>query len=75
MTRVITYTPTAPTNFSDGNAMFNGATQNMRQAFKTGISTADTFGQAIENKDWNLIATAIVMQVRHAIKLSKEEEK
>ena len=31
--------------------------------------------KAIENKDWNLIATAIVMQVRHAIKLSKEEEK
>jgi hypothetical protein len=30
--------------------------------------------KAIENKDWNLIATAIVMQVRHAIKLSKEEE-
>lgn len=31
--------------------------------------------KAIENKDWNLIATAIVMQVKHAIKLSKEEEK
>lgn len=31
--------------------------------------------KAIENKDWNLIATAIVMQVRHAIKISKEEEK
>jgi hypothetical protein len=31
--------------------------------------------KAIENKDWNLIATAIVVQVKHAIKLSKEEEK
>lgn len=31
--------------------------------------------KAIENKDWNLIATAIVMQVRYTIKISKEEEK
>lgn len=30
--------------------------------------------KAIKNKDWNLIATAIVIQVKHAIKLSKEEE-
>lgn len=30
--------------------------------------------EAIENKDWNLIATAIAIQVKHAIKLSKEEE-
>lgn len=30
--------------------------------------------KAIKNKDWNLIATAIVLQVKHAIKLSKEEE-
>lgn len=31
--------------------------------------------KAIENKDWNLIATAIVMQVRYAMKSNKEEEK
>lgn len=31
--------------------------------------------EAIKNKDWNLIATAIVSQVKYAIKLSKEEEK
>lgn len=31
--------------------------------------------KAIENKDWNLIATAIVMQVKYAMKLNKEEEK
>lgn len=31
--------------------------------------------KAIENKDWNLIATAIVMQVKYAIKINKEEEK
>ena len=31
--------------------------------------------KAIENKDWNLIATAIAIQVKHAINLSKEEEK
>jgi len=31
--------------------------------------------KAIENKDWNLIATAIVMQVQHTLKSSKEEEK
>lgn len=31
--------------------------------------------KAIENKDWNLIATAIAIQVKHAIKLSKEEER
>lgn len=37
MARVITYTPTEPTNFKDGNAMFHGAIQNMEQAFKTAI--------------------------------------
>lgn len=31
--------------------------------------------KAIKNKDWNLIATAIAIQVKHAIKLNKEEEK
>lgn len=31
--------------------------------------------KAIKNKDWNLIATAIVLQVKYAIKVSKEEEK
>lgn len=30
--------------------------------------------KAIENKDWNLIATAIAIQVRHAIKLNKEDK-
>jgi hypothetical protein len=30
--------------------------------------------KAIENKDWNLIATAIVMQVKYAMKSNKEEK-
>lgn len=30
--------------------------------------------KAIENKDWNLIATAIAIQVKHAIKLNKEDK-
>ena len=59
MTRVITYTPTAPTNFSDGNAMFNGATQNMRQAFKTGTSTADTFGQDVRDRNQAVLDSII----------------
>lgn len=31
--------------------------------------------EAIEKKDWNLIATTIAIQVKHAIELSKEEKK
>ena len=31
--------------------------------------------EAIENKDWNLIATAIVVQVKYALKLDKEDKK
>lgn len=30
--------------------------------------------KAIENKDWNLIATAIAIQIKYAIKLNKEDK-
>lgn len=59
MTRVITYTPTAPTNFSDGNAMFHGAIQNMNQAFKTGIDTADTFGENVRDRNQAVLDSII----------------
>ena len=59
MARVITYTPTAPTNFSGGNAMFQGATLNMNQAFKTGISTADTFGQDVRDRNQAVLDSII----------------
>lgn len=59
MARVITYTPTAPTNFSDGNAMFNGAIQNMNQAFKTGIDTADTFGENVRDRNQAVLDSII----------------
>lgn len=59
MARVITYTPTALTNFSDGNAMFNGAIQNMNQAFKTGIDTANTFGQNVRDRNQAVLDSII----------------
>ena len=59
MAREITYTPTAPTNFSDGNAMFNGAIQNMNQAFKTGIDTANTFGQNVRDRNQAVLDSII----------------
>lgn len=59
MARVITYTPTAPTNFSDGNAMFNGAIQNMNQAFKTGIDTANTLGQNVRDRNQAVLDSII----------------
>lgn len=31
--------------------------------------------EAIENKDWNLIATAIYVQVKYALKVDKEDKK
>lgn len=59
MARVITYTPTAPTNFSDGNVMFNGAIQNMNQAFKTGIDTANTLGQNVRDRNQAVLDSII----------------
>ena len=58
-TRVITYTPTEPTDFSDGNAMFHGAIQNMNQAFKTGIDTADTFGLNVRDRNQAVLDSII----------------
>lgn len=58
-TRVITYTPTGPTDFSDGNAMFHGAIQNMNQAFKTGIDTADTFGLNVRDRNQAVLDSII----------------
>ena len=57
--RVITYTPTEPTKFSDGNAMFHGATLNMNQAFKSGIATADTFGQDVRDRNQAVLDSII----------------
>lgn len=59
MTRVITYTPTAPTDFSDGNAMFQGAIQNMNQAFKTGSATIDTFGENVRDRNQAVLDSII----------------
>lgn len=59
MARVITYTPTAPTNFSDGNNMFHGAIENMNQAFKTGIDTANTFGQNVRDRNQAVLDSII----------------
>lgn len=59
MTRVITYTPTAPTDFKDGNAMFQGAIQNMNQAFKTGIDIADTFGENVRDRNQAVLDSII----------------
>ena len=57
--RVITYTPTTPTDFSDGNAMFHGSIQNMNQAFKTGITIADTFGQDVRDRNQAVLDSII----------------
>ena len=57
--RVITYTPTAPTDFSDGNAMFHGAILNMNQAFKAGINAADTFGQDVRDRNQAVLDSII----------------
>lgn len=59
MARVITYTPTEATNFKDGNAMFHGAIQNMNQAFKTGIDTADTFGLNVRDRNQAVLDSII----------------
>ena len=59
MARVITYTPTAPSDFRDGNAMFHGAIQNMNQAFKTGIDTADTFGLNVRDRNQAVLDSII----------------
>lgn len=59
MTRVITYTPTAPTDFSDGNAMFNGAIQNMSRAFKAGTDTVDTFGENVRDRNQAVLDSII----------------
>lgn len=59
MARVITYTPTEPTNFKDGNAMFHGAIQNINEAFKTGIDTADTFGQNVRDRNQAVLDSII----------------
>lgn len=59
MARVITYTPTEPANFKDGNAMFHGAIQNMNQAFKTGIDTADTFGLDVRDRNQAVLDSII----------------
>ncbi len=59
MTRVITYTPTAPTDFKDGNVMFHAAMQNMDQAFKTGIDTVDTFGQNVRDRNQAVLDSII----------------
>ena len=39
--------------------MFNGATLNMNQAFKTGISTADTFGQDVRDRNQAVLDSII----------------
>lgn len=59
MARVITYTPTAPTDFKAGNAMLHGAMQNMDQAFKTGIDIADTFGQNVRDRNQAVLDSII----------------
>lgn len=59
MARVITYTPTEPANFKDGNAMFHGAMQNMTQAFKTGIDTADAFGLGVRDHNQAVLDSII----------------
>lgn len=59
MARVITYTPTEATNFKDGNAMFHGAIQNMDQAFKAGITAADTFGQDVRDRNQAVLDSII----------------
>lgn len=59
MARVITYTPTAPTDFKAGNAMLHGAMQNMAQAFKTGIDIADTFGQNVRDRNQAVLDSII----------------
>lgn len=59
MARVITYTPTEPANFKDGNAMFHGAMQNMTQAFKTGIDTADAFGLDVRDHNQAVLDSII----------------
>lgn len=59
MTRVITYTPTAPTDFKAGNAMLHGAMQNMNQAFKTGIDVVDTFGENVRDRNQAVLDSII----------------
>lgn len=59
MARVITYTPTEATSFKDGNAMFHGAIQNMDQAFKAGITAADTFGQDVRDRNQAVLDSII----------------
>lgn len=59
MARVITYTPTEPANFKDGNAMFHSAIQNMDQAFETGIDIADTFGQNVRDRNQAVLDSII----------------
>lgn len=59
MARVITYTPTAPTDFKAGNAMLHGAMQNMNQAFKTGIDIADTFGENVRDRNQAVLDSII----------------
>lgn len=59
MARVITYTPTEPTSFKEGNVMLHAAMQNMNQAFKTGIDTADTFGQDVRDRNQAVLDSII----------------
>lgn len=59
MARTITFQPTAPTDFSDGNAMFANALSNMANAFKQGQDTVKDFGQAVRDRNNALLNSVI----------------
>lgn len=59
MARTITFQPTAPTDFSDGNAMFTNALSNMANAFKQGQDTVKDFGQAVRDRNNALLNSVI----------------
>ena len=59
MARTITFQPTAPTDFSNGNAMFANALSNMATAFKQGQNTVNNFGQDVRDRNNALLNSVI----------------
>lgn len=59
MARTITFEPTAPTDFKNGNAMFASALSNMANAFKQGQDTVKDFGQAVRDRNNALLNSVI----------------